>query len=55
MINIMDFDGNIRVSAEDTNGVESDVYAGIEIRSLPRYGNALLLKAMVAEFERQVY
>ena len=54
MINIMDFDGNIRVSAEvlDTNGVESDIY-NTEIpaayQGMERFAAR---KAIVAEFER---
>ncbi|MBG2801775.1 valine--tRNA ligase [Proteus sp. WDL240414] len=54
MINIMDFDGNIRVSAEvlDTNGVESDVYSTeipVAYQGMERFAAR---KAMVAEFER---
>lgn len=54
MINIMDFDGNIRVSAEvlDTNGVESDVYSTEIPEAYQGMERFAARKAMVAEFER---
>ena len=54
MINIMDFDGNIRVSAEvlDTNGVESDVYSTEIPAAYQGMERFAARKAMVAEFER---
>ncbi|WP_193015707.1 valine--tRNA ligase [Proteus sp. FME41] len=54
MINIMDFDGNIRVSAEvlDTNGVESDVYSPEIPEAYQGMERFAARKAMVAEFER---
>ncbi|QIG03924.1 valine--tRNA ligase [Proteus sp. ZN5] len=54
MINIMDFDGNIRVSAEvlDTNGVESDVYSTDIPEAYQGMERFAARKAMVAEFER---
>lgn len=54
MINIMDFDGNIRVSAEvlDTNGVESDVYSTEIPEAYQGMERFAARKAIVAEFER---
>lgn len=54
MINIMDFDGNIRVSAEvlDTNGVESDIYSTEIPEAYQGMERFAARKAMVAEFER---
>ncbi|MEQ4988254.1 valine--tRNA ligase [Proteus vulgaris] len=54
MINIMDFDGNIRASAEvlDTNGVESDVYSTEIPEAYQGMERFAARKAMVAEFER---
>ncbi|MBG2876712.1 valine--tRNA ligase [Proteus alimentorum] len=54
MINIMDFDGNIRVSAEvlDTNGVESDVYSTEIPATYQGMERFAARKAIVAEFER---
>ncbi|WP_099073732.1 valine--tRNA ligase [Proteus alimentorum] len=54
MINIMDFDGNIRISAEvlDTNGVESDVYSTEIPAAYQGMERFAARKAMVAEFER---
>ncbi len=54
MINIMDFDGNIRVSAEvlDTNGAESDVYSTKIPEAYQGMERFAARKAMVAEFER---
>jgi valyl-tRNA synthetase len=54
MINIMDFDGNIRVSAEvlDTNGVESDVYSTEIPEAYQGMERFAARKAMIAEFER---
>lgn len=54
MINIMDFDGNIRVSAEvlDTNGAESDVYSTEIPEAYQGMERFAARKAMVAEFER---
>lgn len=54
MINIMDFDGNIRVSAEvlDTNGVESDVYSTEIPEAYQCMERFAARKAIVAEFER---
>lgn len=54
MINIMDFDGNIRVSAEvlDTNGVESDVYSTEIPEAYQGMERFATRKAIVAEFER---
>ncbi|WP_430491548.1 valine--tRNA ligase [Proteus mirabilis] len=54
MINIMDFDGNIRVSAEvlDTNGVESDVYSTEIPKAYQGMERFAARKAIVAEFER---
>ncbi|OAT27042.1 valine--tRNA ligase [Proteus myxofaciens] len=54
MINIMDFDGNIRVSAEvlDTNGVESDVYSTEIPQAYQGMERFAARKAMVAEFEQ---
>ncbi|WP_311752354.1 valine--tRNA ligase [Proteus columbae] len=54
MINIMDFDGNIRVSAEvlDTNGVESDVYSTEIPAAYQGMERFAARKAIVAEFER---
>lgn len=54
MINIMDFDGNIRVSAEvlDTNGVESDIYSTEIPAAYQGMERFAARKAMVAEFER---
>ncbi len=54
MINIMDFDGNIRISAEvlDTNGVESDVYSTEIPEAYQGMERFAARKAMVAEFER---
>lgn len=54
MINIMDFDGNIRVSAEvlDTNGVESDIYSTEIPAAYQGMERFAARKAIVAEFER---
>lgn len=54
MINIMDFDGNIRISAEvlDTNGVESDVYSTEIPQAYQGMERFAARKAMVAEFEQ---
>ncbi|WP_100157981.1 valine--tRNA ligase [Proteus columbae] len=54
MINIMDFDGNIRVSAEvlDTNGVESDVYSTEIPEAYQGMERFAARKTIVAEFER---
>ncbi|MEY1230593.1 valine--tRNA ligase [Proteus terrae] len=54
MINIMDFDGNIRVSAEvlDTNGVESDVYSTEIPEAYQGMERFAARKAIIAEFER---
>ncbi|MBG3080842.1 valine--tRNA ligase [Proteus mirabilis] len=54
MINIMDFDGNIRASAEvlDTNGVESDVYSTEIPEAYQGMERFAARKAMIAEFER---
>ncbi|QKJ49718.1 valine--tRNA ligase [Proteus vulgaris] len=54
MINIMDFDGNIRVRAEvlDTNGVESDVYSTEIPAAYQGMERFAARKAIVAEFER---
>ncbi|MEB2397878.1 class I tRNA ligase family protein, partial [Escherichia coli] len=53
-INIMDFDGNIRVSAEvlDANGVESDVYSTEIPKAYQGMERFAARKAIVAEFER---